>query len=789
MTHSSLRRYGPDVGLLCASLVAGASLGRLIGGGVRGPAIGPLVAAAGAGSVVPALIALKRIPVPVRAFAGTLAVMLVCLWATVPGSTTFGAPTAHTWHVLALRLQAARPVLVDFTIPLRPIEGVVLLGALTAGMVSVLGSVALRSSDDPDRLYPGLALLCPFSLLAFACVRTTSPSIALPVALFVAASAFTLSTAQPEPVHAQRGEPHSRRFSTATAVTTSIMVGVTLVALSVGSGAGLAGGSSGAGAAGLVPPTDLSLTSNLVALEVHDANEVLFRARTPYPTYWQVAVLNILRNGVWVPDPNTRAAIDGSAPAVAVQAGSSTPVPVADTFSATVAIENLSSRLLPVPPATVSLTGAPAATITGLGAESSKPTTSGDRYTTVSAVPVNDPGAVAGGSSVAAYPPGFLRSETVLPPLPSSVALLARAATVGAQTPLGQAEALVNWFRSGRFSYTLNPPAPAPGSNPLIGFLTQTRSGTCEQFAGAFTVLARSLGLPTRLVVGFTAGHHAGPDEVTVKGDDAHAWPQVYLGPAAGWVSFEPTPQRLTGELAPEGVVGPTGIETVPPPPAVTPSSTTPPSPTTAAPTTAAPATAAPTTAAPTVTSSPKGATGSASSPAGSSAGVSGTEWALIGVAGAIVIALGLFVMRRRRRWSPAGRTPAELCVLAEAEVDRALRRAGAERPRWQPLRMYVEGLIDRVGTVHASSRGGDSVSDDRLASLLADGARVAQVAECALFDPLPVSEGSCRAAYDTAIRLRHDLAGHDVRAALARVAVSDVKSVDRVEVTIASPR
>ena len=44
-------------------------------------------------------------------------------------------------------------------------------------------------------------------------------------------------------------------------------------------------------------------------------------------------------------------------------------------------------------------------------------------------------------------------------------------------TPLGQAEALVNWFRSGRFRYTLDPPALAPGADPLLSFLTKTAGG------------------------------------------------------------------------------------------------------------------------------------------------------------------------------------------------------------------------------------------------------------------------------------------------------------------------
>ena len=109
------------------------------------------------------------------------------------------------------------------------------------------------------------------------------------------------------------------------------------------------------------------------------------------------------------------------------------------------------------------------------------------------------------------YPPALVQADTALPELPPSVEALAHAVTVGAQGPLAQAELLVNWFRSGQFRYTLDPPASPPGTDPLVSFLTQTRSGSCEQFAGAFVVLARSLGLPSRVVVGFTAGRYSGP--------------------------------------------------------------------------------------------------------------------------------------------------------------------------------------------------------------------------------------------------------------------------------------
>ena len=291
---------------------------------------------------------------------------------------------------------------------------------------------------------------------------------------------------------------------------------------------------------------------------------------------------------------------------------------------------------------------------------------------------MTEPESLGGNAPVATYPPAIVQANTALPALPANIEALAHAVTAGAQGPLAEAELLVNWFRSGQFHYTLDPPASPPGTDPLVSFLTQTRSGSCEQFAGAFVVLARSLGLPSRVVVGFTAGCYSGPGEVIVRGADAHAWPQVYLGPRAGWVSFEPTPQQPRGEVAPEGVVGPSGVSTTTPTTAVS-------SPTTAPPPTA-PLTV------PTTVPVPSGSnTLSPSATPGRALGP--VWWVLIAAAAVGVVVLVLLLIRRRRRWSPAGRTPAQLAFLSQNEVDRALRRAGFERPPWKPLELFLVDL------------------------------------------------------------------------------------------------
>ncbi len=740
----TFRRLGPDVWLLAASVIAAAAIGRLFQGGLGGRSSGPLLVSAAVGSAVPALLTLKRVPLPIRAVVGTIAVILTSLWTTIGAATTFGLPTAHTWHVAQSDLRAARPLLGQLAVPLRPAPGLVFLAAMACGVVAMLASVLLHASDTRVHVYPALALLCPLGLLAFACSQSTPGSMALFVILFVAASALTLTTARADSVR-QPATTHGRNWITPTAVTACTMGLVVLVAVLVNSSAEGAG--SGPGLAPAVPLSAESLTSNLLSVEVHDANDVLFQANSQYRTYWQVAVLNVLRNGVWVPDPDTENAAHGStkgAPVTQSEAGIA-PLGGRD-FKAAVRIDDLSSRILPVPPGTVALSGT-SATWTGVGADLPAPTTSGQQYTTLSAPPVTEPESLGANAPVATYPPALVQAATALPALPPGIEALARSVTAGAQGPLGQAELLVNWFRSGQFHYTLDPPASPPGTDPLVGFLTQTRSGSCEQFAGAFVVLARSLGLPSRVVVGFTAGRYGGPGEVTVRGADAHAWPQVYLGPRAGWVSFEPTPEQPRGEVAPEGVVGPSGVTTTAP--------TTPVGSPTTAPSPTAPLTV------PTTVPNPSGANGTTSPNTATPASGSGLEivgWTLIGAAAVLAVGLVVLLIRRRRRWSPSGRTPEQLALLAQAEVGRALRRAGVERPLWQPMDFFFEDLSPQTPDRSDAGPAASSLASDRAASLIADGITVAHAADAALFDPLDTSDERSRAAYRAALRVRKEL-------------------------------
>lgn len=111
----------------------------------------------------------------------------------------------------------------------------------------------------------------------------------------------------------------------------------------------------------------------------------------------------------------------------------------------------------------------------------------------------------------------------------------------------------IDWFRDGRYEYTLQP--PLLGDNPVDEFLFDTKMGFCEHFSSAFAVLMRAAGVPARIVTGYQGGEINPVDGyVEVRQAEAHAWAEVWLGQERGWVRVDPTaaafPVRVESGLA-----------------------------------------------------------------------------------------------------------------------------------------------------------------------------------------------------------------------------------------------
>jgi transglutaminase-like putative cysteine protease len=163
-----------------------------------------------------------------------------------------------------------------------------------------------------------------------------------------------------------------------------------------------------------------------------------------------------------------------------------------------------------------------------------------------------DPAALR--SDRAAPPRGDPGRWLSLPALAPFVAARAAEITAGAQSDAERALRLEHWLReNGR--YTDVPPRldPADPSSPVEVFLERGLAGHCEYFATAMVVLARSLGLPARLVNGFAGGRrNAFGDFLTLTRADAHAWVEVHYA-KAGWVRYDPTPPDLRAAAAAQG--------------------------------------------------------------------------------------------------------------------------------------------------------------------------------------------------------------------------------------------
>ena len=107
--------------------------------------------------------------------------------------------------------------------------------------------------------------------------------------------------------------------------------------------------------------------------------------------------------------------------------------------------------------------------------------------------------------------------------------------------------AVLRWFRTEKFYYTLAPPLLS-GPNPVDAFLFDERRGFCEHYASSFVVLLRAAGIPARVVTGYQGGEiNPSGGYLIVRQSDAHAWAEALLD--GKWRRFDPT-----GAVAPSRI-------------------------------------------------------------------------------------------------------------------------------------------------------------------------------------------------------------------------------------------
>ncbi|HEX6304825.1 MAG TPA: transglutaminase-like domain-containing protein, partial [Anaerolineales bacterium] len=155
-------------------------------------------------------------------------------------------------------------------------------------------------------------------------------------------------------------------------------------------------------------------------------------------------------------------------------------------------------------------------------------------------------------SSVAAYSasqlkqsdgnfPGWTKKAYLSLPdtLPDRVVQLAHQLVENQSNPYDKALAIEKYLRT--YPYNLNIEAPPAGKDVADYFLFELRQGYCDYYATAMVVLARTVGLPARLAVGYASGlYDQANQRYIVTAADAHSWVEIYF-PEFGWIPFEPT--------------------------------------------------------------------------------------------------------------------------------------------------------------------------------------------------------------------------------------------------------
>ena len=503
----------------------------------------------------------------------------------------------HLWHSSVTGLRAAQKL----SAPVPPIPGLEFLASGGIGLVAVLTdliAVRLRRSA-----LAGLPLLVLFSVpVATNATKNTTES----VVFFCVGMAGYLTllsadgrerlrlwgrlvtpwnAAHPNERDGEVGSGPSARALAASgrriglaAVVLALFVPVLIPGLHAhklfhgsGSGPGHGPGGNSGGVNATVNPL-VQMTHGLQ--QAKPSVVFTYRTNDPHPQYLVEYVLNQLTatQASWVPPRNSMVTVTAGQPLPRVPGLESTvPVRQVRTTVQMKAADTLGNSWLPMPYAprvlTVPNNGLKVDPAT-LQVFSPLANLNGVSYT-VNSVDVTPTDAQI---ATATVPASGMSSYLYVPTPLRSLGTLAHQIVEGASTPYRRAVALQGWLVSKRFTYDVHATEP-DNSHALYDFLYKTKKGYCQQFSFAMTVLARLLGIPARVVVGYDQGTPVGHGQYDVETSDEHAWTQLYFT-GLGWTTWDPTPagpgvgQTNVGPptyTAPAGSNGPGGGSPAPP--------------------------------------------------------------------------------------------------------------------------------------------------------------------------------------------------------------------------------
>jgi transglutaminase-like putative cysteine protease len=501
-----------------------------------------------------ALARTARLPRALVPFAAGLGLAAYVVLVFAPGTVIYAVvPGSETARSLAATLEQGLLDMQELGAPVPTEPGLVLLAVLGVGAVAVVvdllaaglrrvavaGLPLLLLFTVPSAVLSDGAGLLPFVLGATGWLILLLADGSDRVSRWGAPlSAATADSGSADPGLARVG----RRIGAA-----ALGVAVVVPALIPGLDGRLLGEGSGVGANGSRTTTTYNPITRLAGqLRLPEPVTLLTYRTTTGADYLRLTTLDVFDPAAgW-----SSSELSGDVDEDAVQQG--IPAPQGQTTTATREVRTeitVSSRLdgpwlpVPFPPADIDIEGpwlwdAEAETVFSTRAKISDL----DAPYVVSAAPVDPSAELLRRTPVV---PDDIREGYAQPPAVSDyVSQLVARTTAGQTSDYDRVVALQALFRDPGNGFRYDQDASEPGINSpdaLENFL-RGRVGFCEQYASAMAAMVRSLGIPSRVAVGFIPGRAVGEDRYEVTTSDAHAWPEVWFT-GVGWVRFEPTPR------------------------------------------------------------------------------------------------------------------------------------------------------------------------------------------------------------------------------------------------------
>jgi len=461
--------------------------------------------------------------------AGLLAIVLTIVFA--PATAFAGAiPTVETIGAFRDLLNLSAYSIAVQTVPATADAPISLLLALGIGLMALLCDIVVFSLRLPALV--GLPLAAIFLVPGMAPEGTTDGlCFVLTAVCYLALLAIGRSW---------------RSIPALAIAAVSVIAGLVLPAVLPGTGFNLIANAGGPAVGTGVNPMitlgdDLRRGSNVTVLTYSTSSSA--------PVQLRLATIRDFSGADWgpgaYPDPRNRLTAFDAPPGLAAD------VPRRTQYT-DVEVGNLLTPWLPAPyPATriTGLTGSWSWQTADLAVYGDRTLAAGQRYTVDSLLVDPTPQQLL--DAGARVPLGMASYLTLPEDVPDIVRQTAQQVAGDAGSSYQKAIALQNFFRLGDFLYSEQTPVEdgydGTGMAVLAKFL-EVRKGYCIHFASAMAVMARVLGIPSRIAVGFQSGHrvsNAFADLATyaVTTDDLHAWPELYFDDI-GWVRFEPTPGR-----------------------------------------------------------------------------------------------------------------------------------------------------------------------------------------------------------------------------------------------------